>query len=81
MILSYCSKCKTNTEIENPRFSETNSETISLLSHYAVCSNKKPTFIKEQETSGLLSQLGITLLSKIHLIGNVLSWEYKNLIQ
>ena len=44
-----------------------------LLSKCAVCDSKKSKFIKEQETSGLLSSLGIkTPLSKIPLVGPLL---------
>ena len=44
-----------------------------LLSRCAVCHSKKLKFIKEQETSGLLSSLGIkTPVSKIPLICPVL---------
>ena len=43
-----------------------------MLSKCAICNNKKSRFIKEQETRGLLSNLGIrTPLSKIPLL-NVL---------
>ena len=43
---------------------------IMLLSKYAVCDSEKPKFIKEQETSGLLSSLRIKApLSKIPLAG------------
>ena len=41
-----------------------------LLAKCAVCNSKKSKFIKEQETSGLLSSLGInTPLNKILLLG------------
>ena len=44
-----------------------------LLSKCAVSDGKKSKFIKEQETSGLLSSLGIkTPLSKIPLVGSLL---------
>ena len=40
-----------------------------ILSKCAICNNKKSRFIKEQEASGLLSNLGIrTPLSKIPLL-------------
>ena len=40
-----------------------------LLSKCAVCDSERLKFIKEQETSGLLSSLGIkTTLSKIPLV-------------
>ena len=41
-----------------------------ILSKCAVCDSKKSKFIREQESSGLLTSLGITtLLSKIPLLG------------
>ena len=44
-----------------------------LLSKCEVCDSKKSKFIKEQETSKLLSTLGIkTPLSKISLVGPLL---------
>ena len=44
-----------------------------LLSGCAVCDSKKSTFMKEQDTSGLLSSKGIkTPLSKIPLVGPLL---------
>ena len=44
-----------------------------LLSKCAVCGIKKSKFIKEQESSGLLSDLGIkTPLSKIPIVGPIL---------
>ena len=44
-----------------------------LLSKWAVCDCKKKRFIKKQETSGLLSNLGLkTTLSKIPLLGDIL---------
>ena len=44
-----------------------------LLSKCAVCDRKKSKFIKEQETTELLSSLGIkTLLSKTPLAGRLL---------
>ena len=46
------------------------------LSNYAVCDTKTLRFIKKQETSGLLSSLGI-MISKIPLVANILFWRYK----
>ena len=44
-----------------------------LLSKCKVCDTKKSKFIKEQESGGLLSSLGIkTILSKIPLVGPLL---------
>ena len=68
-MLSYCLKCKKNTESKNPKVVKTKNGRIMFLSKYTVCDSKKSKFIKEQEASGLLSRLGIkTPLSKIPLI-------------
>ena len=43
------------------------------LSKCAICGTKKSKFIKKQETSGILSSLGLkTPLSKIPLFGDIL---------
>ena len=56
-MLSYCLKCRKNTESNNPKVARTENGRIMLLSKCAV--------IKEQEVSGLLRSLGIkTPLSK-----------------
>ena len=69
-MLSYCLKCRKNTETKNPKVARTKNGKIMLLSKCAVCDSKKSKFIKEQETSGLLSSLGIKApLSKIPLVG------------
>ena len=69
-MLSYCLKCRINTESKNPKFAKTKNRRIMLLSKCAVCNSKKSKFIKEQEASGLLSSLRIkTPLSKIPLVG------------
>ena len=72
-MLSYCLKCRKNTESKNPKVARTKNGRIMLLSKCAVCDSKKSKFIKQQETSGLLSSLGIkTPLSKIPLVGPLL---------
>ena len=44
-----------------------------LSSKCATCSSKKSRFIKEQESKGILSSLGLkTLLNKIPLLGKIL---------
>ena len=51
----------------------TKNERIMLLWKCEVWDSKKSKFIKEQEASGLLSNLGIkTLLNKIPLLGLLL---------
>ena len=62
-----------NTESINSRVSKTSNGKIMILSKCSVCGAKKSKFIKEQETKGLLSNLGIkTPLSKIPLLGDIL---------
>ena len=71
-MLSYCLKCKRNTENINPTVSKTINGKAMILSKCAICGSKKSKFIKEQEVKGLLSNLGIrTPLSKIPLLGNI----------
>ena len=72
-MLSYCLKCKKNTDSINPRVSATSNGRSMILSKCAICGSKKSKFIKKQEAKELLSSLGIrTPLSKISLLGDVL---------
>ena len=69
-MLSYCLKCRKNTEIKNPKVATAKNGSMMLLSKCAVCDSKKSKFIEKQEASGLLSSSGIkTPLSKIPLAG------------
>ena len=71
-MLSYCLKCKKNTESINPRVSKTTNGKKIILSTCAICNSKKSKFIKEQEEKGLLSNLGLkTPLNKIPLLGDI----------
>ena len=71
-MLSYCLKCKKNTESIDLKV-PANSNGRMILSKGAICGSKLSKFIKKQEAKGLLSNLGIrTLLSKIPLLGDVL---------
>ena len=73
MMLSYCLKCKKNTDSINPRVSKTTNGKTMILSNCTVCGGKKSKFIKEQQVKGLLSNLGIrTPLNKILLLGDIL---------
>ena len=66
-MLSYCLKCKRNTESIDPKVSATSNGRTMILSK---CGSKKLNFIKKKEAKGLLSNLGIrTSLSKNSLIG------------
>ena len=72
-MLSYCLKCKKNTESKNPKVGRTKNGRIMLLSKYVVRDSKKSKFVKQQEARGLLSSLRIkTPLSKIPLVGPLL---------
>ena len=70
---SYCLKCKKDTENINPKVPKTSNNRIIVLSKCAICGSKKSRFIKNQETKGLLSNLGIkTPLSKLPVLGDIL---------
>ena len=69
---TYCLKCKKDTENIDPKIFKTRNNRLIMQSKCSVCKNKKSRFVKEQDTKGLLSNLGIkTPLSKIPLL-NVL---------
>ena len=70
---SYCFKCRRNTESINPKVSKTTNGKAIILSTRAICGSKKSKFIKEQEAKGLLSNLGLKILSnKIPVLGDIL---------
>ena len=72
-MLSYCFKCRRNTERINSKVSKTTNGRAIILSTCAICGSKKSTFIKEQEAKGSLSNLGLrTPLSKILVLGDIL---------
>ena len=76
-MLSYCLKCRKNTESKNSKVVRAKNGRIILLSKCGVCDCKKSKFIKEQEAHGLLSSLVIkTPLNKIPLLSTLL-FEYK----
>ena len=68
-MLSYCLKCRRNTESINPKVSKTTNGEAMILSTCAICSSKKSKFIKQQEAKGLLSK---TPLNKILVLGDIL---------
>ena len=71
-MLSYCLKCKKNTENIDPNVSATSNDRTMILSKCAICGSKKSKFIKKQEAKGLLSNLGIrTHLNNIPLMGDI----------
>ena len=72
-MLSYCLKCKKNTESKNPKVLKKRNGKIMTLSKCAICGSKKSKFIKEQQSKGLLSNLGLrTSLNKIPVLGDIL---------
>ena len=67
---SHCLKCRKNTKNTNPRVSKTSNGRAMVLSNCAICGSKKSRFIKNQESKGLLSNLGLrTPLSKVSILG------------
>ena len=72
-MLSYCFKCRRNTESINPKVSKTTNGKAIILSTCVICGSKKSKFIKEQEAKGLLSNLGLrTPLNKIPVLRDIL---------
>ena len=72
-MLSYCLKCKKNTESINPKVLKTTNGKTMILSKCTICGSKKSKFIKQQQAKRLLSNLGIrTPLNKIPLLGDIL---------
>ena len=56
-MLSYCLKCRINTENKNRKVARKKNGRIMLLSKYAVCNSKKSKFLKEKEDRELFSNL------------------------
>ena len=48
-MLSYCLKCKKNTESINQKVSKTANGKVIIFSKCAICGSKKSKFIKEQQ--------------------------------
>ena len=72
-MLSYCLKCKKNTESKNPKVLKTSNGKAMILSKCIICGSKKSKFIKAQQAKVLLSNLGTrTPLIKIPLLGDIL---------
>ena len=72
-MLSYCLKCRKNTESKNRKVVRSKNKRIMLLSKCAVYDSKKSKLIKQKEVTGLLSSLGIkTSLIKITFVGPLL---------
>ena len=72
-MLSYCLKCKKNTESIDLKVSKTSNGKAMVLSKCAICGSKKSKFVKQRQAKGLLSNLGLrTPLNKIPLLGDIL---------
>ena len=66
---TYCVKYRKDTENLNSKIFKTKNGRLLMQSKCPVCGIKKSRFVKERETKGLLSNLGIkTPLSKIPLL-------------
>ena len=61
-MLSYCLKCRKNTESTSLKVSKTTNGKTMILTTCAIFGSKKSKFIKEQQAKGLLSNLGIRYL-------------------
>ena len=63
---TYCVSCRKNTENKDAKVFRTKNGRLQMKSQCSICRNEKSRFVKEQETKGILSSLGIrTPLSKI----------------
>ena len=72
-MLSYCLKCRKNTESKIPRVVKKNKGKPILLFKCAVCDSKKFEIYQREKVSGLLSNLGLkTSLSKILILDDIL---------
>ena len=72
-MLTYCVKCRKNTENVNSKISRTKNNRLIMQSKCETCGIKKSRFVKEQEAKVLLSNVGIkTPLNKIPLLGDIL---------
>ena len=56
---TYCLKCKKNTYNIDPKMVKTKNNRLLMQLKCSVCGTKKSRFVKEQDTKGLLSNLGI----------------------
>ena len=71
-MLTYCVKCRKNTENLDSKIFKTKNNRLIIQSKCPLCRIKKSRFVKEQEAKALLSNLVIkTLFSKSPLL-NVL---------
>ena len=68
-MLTYCVKCRKDTENIDPKMLGRKNNRLIMQSKCPVCGIKKSRFVKEQKPKGLLSNIRIkTPLSKIPLL-------------
>ena len=68
-MLTYCVKCRKNTENLKSKIFQTKNDQLIMYSKCPIWGIKKSSFVKEQEARDLLSNLGIkTPLSQIPLL-------------
>ena len=71
-MITYCLKCKINTKNIDAKMIKTKNSRVILSSKCTVCGSKNSRFMKEQESSGILSSVGIrTPLNKIPVLGDI----------
>ena len=71
-MLTYCVKCRKNTENLDSKIFKTRNERMIMQSKCAVWGSKKSRFMKEQEAKGTLNSLDLkTPLNKIPLLGDI----------
>ena len=58
-MMTYCLKCKKDTEKIDPKMFKTKNNRLLMQSECSVCKNKTSRFVKEQDAKDLLSNLGI----------------------
>ena len=67
-MLSFCLKCRKNSETKNQKVVNIKNGRIILLSNCSACNSKKMKCLKEQEARELLNSLGI----RAPLLGSLL---------
>ena len=66
---TYCLACRKYTKNNNPKIVRNRQNRLMIQSNCTNCGSKKSRFIKEQQATGMLSNLGIkTPLSKVPLL-------------
>ena len=71
-MLSYCLKCRKNTDSKNPKVDKIKKARSMVSSKYALFDSNKSRFIKEQEVSELSKILGLKIsLSNSPILGDI----------